>query len=288
MVYKLNQSIKLKQILPLLGVKPQNQTEVDISYVAGIEQAIDGCLSFLNSPLKVPTVNNFVLIAKEIPPNFNGSFIQSNEPKLDFVKVLNWINEEIGFNLDTSSYIAKTAKIHSSAIIMEGVYIGENSEIGPKVVLMPRVKIGNDTKIGAGTIIGDEGFGYVRGADKSIHRFVHLGGVVIGNQVVIGNNCTVARGSLSNTIIEDSVKIDNLVHLAHGVHIGHRTMIAACAEISGSVKIGEDTWIGPGAVIINGIGIQSGTTVGLGSVVIKNIDSSGEKVFGNPARILPN
>jgi acetyltransferase-like isoleucine patch superfamily enzyme len=287
MIFSLKKNVSLYEILSILKIDVKNFLNFAISCVASAENIEDGCIAFSLDPDKLNKSNIYVLIAKEKPPNFNGVLIQSSNPKLDFVNILSWLDKNIGFYSNQVSVISDSAKVHNSAVVMDGVSVGDNSEIGPNVVLMSGVKVGKNTKIGAGTVLGDDGFGYVRGEEYRIDKFVHLGGVIVGDYVDIGNNCTIDRGSLSDTVIEDSVKIDNLVHVAHGVRIGNRTMVAASAEISGSVIIGSDVWIGPGSVIINGIEIESMAVIGLGAVVTRSIRKH-EKVFGNPARTLPD
>ena len=102
---------------------------------------------------------------------------------------------------------------------------------------------------------------------------------------MLGALNTVARGTLEDTVIFDNVKTDDHVHIAHNVVIGANTMIAACAEISGSVRIGKGVWIGANASIINQIEIDDYALVGIGAIVTKSV-ASGKVVAGNPARVL--
>jgi UDP-3-O-[3-hydroxymyristoyl] glucosamine N-acyltransferase len=112
----------------------------------------------------------------------------------------------------------------------------------------------------------------------------HVGGVRIGEFVDIGANCSVDQGTFSPTVIEDFVKIDNGVHIAHNVQIGTRTLITAHAEISGSVQIGCDVWIGPNASLRDRIKVGNGALIGIGSVVTKDVNEK-TVVYGSPAKV---
>jgi len=144
------------------------------------------------------------------------------------------------------------------------------------------VEVGANVIIRAGSIIGGSGFGY-EWLDGEIVNWPHVGKVIINNNVEIGHNCCIDRGTLSNTIIGKNVKIGNLVHIAHNVIIGEDTIIAPQVSISGSTKIGKKCFIGAGAIIRDGIIIGNEVFIGMGSVVVKNI-KSGITVCGNPAK----
>jgi UDP-3-O-[3-hydroxymyristoyl] glucosamine N-acyltransferase len=111
----------------------------------------------------------------------------------------------------------------------------------------------------------------------------HVAGVYIGDHVVIGALNTVASGTIHPTVVEDYVKTDDHVHIAHNCHIGARTLITACAELSGSVVVGPDCWIGPNASVRDGVDIGAKAFVGIAANVVGPV-SAGETVMGNPAR----
>jgi UDP-3-O-[3-hydroxymyristoyl] glucosamine N-acyltransferase len=115
---------------------------------------------------------------------------------------------------------------------------------------------------------------------------LHLGSVTIGNEVELGSLNTVCRGTLSNTIIEDHVKTDDHVHIAHNCTVRRAAMLTACVELSGSVDVGAFAWLGPNCSVNNGIKIGERAFVGIGSTVTKDI-AGGQRVAGNPARTLP-
>lgn len=147
------------------------------------------------------------------------------------------------------------------------------------------VSIGEETTIGNGTVIGGDGFGFVRDRSGRLLRFPHYGGVRIGNRCEIGANCTIDRAVFGDTTIGDDVKIDNLVHIGHNVQVGSGTAIAAGTVIGGSTVVGNNVWIGPGSVLKDKITIGDNSIIGLGSVVISSVPA-GKKVFGNPAQVI--
>lgn len=190
--------------------------------------------------------------------------------------------------------------IHSSSVLSPGVKIGKDVYIGPNcyieaceigddciiesnVHIYDNVKIGNNCRIKSGAVIGGEGFGFEKDENGNRFRFPQIGSVIIGNYVEIGANTCIDRGALSDTIINDYVKIDNLCHIAHNVNIGDNAMIIACSEISGSCYIGANSWIGPNTSIRDWREVGSGAVVGIGSNVVKNIPEQ-EVWAGNPAK----
>lgn len=189
--------------------------------------------------------------------------------------------------------------IHSTAIISDKAIIGENVYIGPYCVIgnvtignnttilsnvriYDDVQIGNNCYIKEGVVIGGAGFGYEIDDEGNRFRFPQIGGVIIGNDVEIGSNTCIDRGALSNTVIGDYAKIDNLCHIAHNVEIGKNAMIIACSEISGSCTIGEKSWISPNVSIRDWRKVGKNSLVGIGSVVVKDIPDD-EVWMGNPA-----
>jgi UDP-3-O-[3-hydroxymyristoyl] glucosamine N-acyltransferase len=149
----------------------------------------------------------------------------------------------------------------------------------------PKVIIGENTKVCDTAKIGNDGFGFEPDEKGELVFFPHFGDVIVGDNVVIGSHVCIDRGNLHNTVIEDGVKIDNLVHIAHNAHIGKNTLIVAGSVICGSVKIGRNCFIGANSTIKQHLKIGDNSVVGMGSVVTKNIPS-GEVWAGNPARFL--
>jgi len=194
----------------------------------------------------------------------------------------------------------KKGILHESALIGDKCKIGKNVEIGPYSVIGNNVKIGTNARIGSnctihdntiisenvritsGCVIGSSGFGYEKHEKKWVN-FPHIGNVIIKKNVDVGANTCIDRGTLGSTIIEEGVKIDNLVHIAHNVNIGKNSVIITQSCIAGSVVIGANCWIAPGVIIRNGIKIGNNVTVGMGAVVTKDIKDD-DIVMGIPAK----
>ena len=153
-----------------------------------------------------------------------------------------FISKENGF-VSPNAQIHPTALVDPTAIILDDVTVSENCAVGPNTKIhtgariLPNVSLGKNVELHSNAVIGVEGFGYIRDNDNSLLNFPHIGGVLIEDNVVIGANTCVCKGALSNTIIGQGTKIDNLVHIAHNVKIGKDSMIAAGAILCGSCII---------------------------------------------------
>ncbi len=188
--------------------------------------------------------------------------------------------------IDPSAAIDKTAKIGkntiigASTVIGREVIIGDNCRISGNVTIQS-CRIGNDCIIHAGVRIGQDGFGFAMGQGEHL-KVPQLGGVIIGNEVEIGANTCVDRGSGPDTIIGDGTKIDNLVQIAHNVEIGKYCVIVAQVGIAGSAKIGDYVVLGGKSGVNGHIKIGSGAKVAAFSGVLKNVEP-GATVGGAPA-----
>ena len=180
--------------------------------------------------------------------------------------------------------IGKNCSIGHNTIIERKVSIGDNCKIGNNV-LLKNCLIGSNTNILDGAIIGKKGFGFFPG-DKNI-RYPHIGSVLIGDNVEIGCNNTIDRGSLSNTVIEDGTFLDNQVHIGHNVKIGKNCIITGQVGFAGSSSVGNNVMIGGQAGISGHLKIGDNVQIGGGSGVIKDIPSN-SKVMGYPAKNFRN
>jgi UDP-3-O-[3-hydroxymyristoyl] glucosamine N-acyltransferase len=152
-------------------------------------------------------------------------------------------------------------------------------------VIKKNTVIEANSSVGCNCTIGGVGFGYEKNSDGDFELIPHIGNVVLKNNVEVGNNTTIDRAVLGSAILHENVKVDNLVHIAHGVQIGRNSMIIANFMIAGSVIIGENSWIAPSSSILYKVVIEENVTVGLGAVVLKNVPK-GDVIVGNPGRKL--
>jgi len=182
-------------------------------------------------------------------------------------------------------YISKTAKIHFSSTIEDGVIIEDNVIVCAGCVIKAGTFIGKGSIIRENTTIGCDGISLYKALNGEVLRFPHVAGVMIGKNVEIGSNSVVVRGTLVNTVIGDSTVIGNLTNIGHGVKIGKKVWISVGGMIGGNTIIKDQTTIGLGVSIKNNISIGVSSTIGMGSVVTKSIDDN-KNVFGNPAKIV--
>jgi UDP-3-O-[3-hydroxymyristoyl] glucosamine N-acyltransferase len=242
------------------------------------------CISYTARPESTITCRALYLIPIQGTLGITCSYIRVKNPRLAFIRVVNRFFKDLSadFLRKYGSLVQDRRRMHGLSTLPQ---IGEGTIIRKNAVISPCVQIGTDCLIHSGAVIGSEGFGFERDENGVPQRFPHIRRVIIGDRVEIGANNVIARGALSDTIIGDDVKIDGSCFIAHGVEIGARTMIAARAEISGSVKIGTDCWIGPGSVFKDHVIIGDRAFIGVGAVVIGNVESDAVMV-GNPARFL--
>jgi UDP-3-O-[3-hydroxymyristoyl] glucosamine N-acyltransferase len=184
------------------------------------------------------------------------------------------------------AHIGAGTQIGAHSVIGAGCWIGENCRIHPRVTLYSGVRIGHRVEIHSGAVIGADGFGYASGEGK-YWKFPQAGIVEIGDDVEIGANSTIDRGSLDDTRIAEGVKLDNLVHVGHNCQIGAHTVIAAQAGLSGSCTFGKYVVVAGQAGFGERCKLEDGAVIGgqsgvLGGKTIRR----GETVWGTPARSL--
>jgi UDP-3-O-[3-hydroxymyristoyl] glucosamine N-acyltransferase len=184
------------------------------------------------------------------------------------------------------AHVGAGTQIGAHSVIGAGCWIGENCRIHPRVTLYVGVRIGHRVEIHSGAVIGADGFGYARDEDK-YWKFPQAGIVEIGDDVEIGANTTIDRGSLDDTRIAEGVKLDNLVHIGHNCRIGAHTVIAAQAGLSGSCAFGKHVVVGGQAGFGERCKLEDNSVIGGQSGVLggKTI-RTGETVWGTPARSL--
>ncbi len=305
------------QIAQIISGTIEGNGEIAVHNFAKIEEAQDGDLCFLANPkynnylyttqASIAIVSTQLVLSKEVKPtlirveNPYGAFailLQQYEKMrlqsmrntgIDAIAKVS-ASASIGLNAYVGAYcvIEDNVKIGDNATIFPQVYIGKNVQIGNNVTLHAGVKIYYDCLIGdnaiihAGTVIGSDGFGFAY--DNGVmQKIPQIGNVVVGNDVEMGANCCIDRATMGSTIIEDGVKLDNMVQVAHNVRIGKHSVIAGLSAIAGSTKLGENVTMGGQSGVIGHLSIANGTKINGHSGVNKSITEENSIVSGSPS-----
>ena len=300
----MNISYRLADIAAQLGGRVLGDAEARISQIATLEKAQANHISFLtNSKYRTQlagTQAGAVILGEADADATDLPRIISDNPYAYFARVSALLNPlpEVrpgvhpsaavgaGAQIDAMASIAAMAVIGEGAtigafsVIGEGCCIGANTVIGSHVRLYPGVVIYHDCVIGdnliahSGVVIGSDGFGIAMDEGRWI-KIPQIGRVVIGNDVEIGANTTIDRGALDDTLIEDGVKLDNQIQVAHNVHIGAHTAIAGCVGIAGSTSIGRYCRIGGSAGILGHLHIADHVEIAAFTLIGKSIREAG-------------
>ncbi len=307
--YKKLGPISYKNILIALDIDTSlsNQNKIEFSSFKGLNDCTENDLAFLYDDYELPLsyirpkgiiisnkrkfVSNFDDITKFIVPDVHSAVAQiSNLFYRDFS------NTEK--NKLKKTRIKKNNNISKSAIIKNGCKIGDNLIVGDGSIIQEGCIIGKDVEIGSNTVvqnsiigdnveienncsIGQPGFGFSINNIKN-SKIYHIGRVIIQDNCYIGSNCTIDRGSFSDTYIGENVYLDNQVHIAHNVSIGSNSIIAGQCGVAGSAKIGNFVRIGGQVGIIGHIQIGNNVDIAAKSGVRNSIEDN-QKIMGDPA-----
>ncbi len=304
------------QIALMINGKLEGDPSVSVESFGKIEEAVSGQLSFLANPKYEEYLYNtkasvvIINASLELKSKVNAVLIRVPDAYTAFATLLAKYQELMSQQLtgiQQPCYISGTAVLGENVYVGAFVYIGENVQIGNNVKLHPGVVLGNHVKIGdhvilhagvkiymdcvigknvtihAGTVIGSDGFGYAPQPDGSYHKVPQIGNVVIEDFVEIGANTTIDRATMGSTIIRTGVKLDNLIQIAHNVEVGHNTVVAAQAGISGSTKIGHNVMIGGQVGTAGHINIADGSKIAGQSGITKSIKEPNKSWNGTPA-----
>lgn len=296
----------LSDVVALIDGKLFGQTDdFEVTGLAALDRATPGDISFLTNPkysnLLETTCAGAVLISgKEPAHDYSGiPLIYVKDAYLALARLLQAYHPPVLI----PEGIADTARIHHSANLGKNVRVGENAvvsdgaTVGDNCTIFPNVFIGKDVRIGnectlysntsiyhqviigdrviihSGAVIGSDGFGFAKEGPKYI-KMPQIGSVQIDDDVEIGANCTIDRGSMGMTVIERGVKLDNLIHLAHNVRVGEDTAIAAQTGISGSTTIGKRNMIGGQVGLAGHISTGDDVILTAKAGIIKSVKSS--------------
>jgi UDP-3-O-[3-hydroxymyristoyl] glucosamine N-acyltransferase len=284
-----------------------NRAPINVSSVAPINRACINDLSFCSSEGDdaISSISNsragVILCNKSLMQRLGRRqerkrqqcLVFLENPRLTIIHIIKLIYKRAEGELrkvSRTAIIPKTARIGKNCSIGEFCIIGDDCRIGDNTTIHDRVNILQNTRIGKncviqpGTVIGADGFAYERHTETlELERFPHIGGVQIGDDVEICSNCSIARGSLSDTVIGNGTKLNALVHIAHNVEIGKNCACSAGVTIGGSTIIGDTCWLGQNSTLKHKIRIGNKVIVGSGAAVIGNIEDE-DIVAGVPAK----
>ena len=303
--------MKLGELAERLGCTLEGDAGIEITDVAGIEEAAHGHLTFLSNrryrAAVAKTKASAILAAADDGP-LPLAVLRSKNSYLDFARALSIFHPapkyapgihptasisssaRIGANAHIGPYcvvsenasIGDDAVLHSFVTIYRGAQIGDDFMAHSHTVVRERVRIGNRVTLQNGAVVGSDGFGFAKQADGSWYKIPQTGIAVIGDDVEIQANSTLDRATMGETHIGNGTKIDNLVHVAHAVKVGENTLLCAQVGIAGSAKVGNN------CVLTGQVGVVGHLTIGDGVVVtpqsgVPNDVLAGALVSGSPA-----
>ena len=294
----------LAQIAEQLGGTVTGNAETQVIRVGSLALAHDGAISFFNDTKYTAQLNktstSAVIIRPEHAALTNLPKIITDNPYTYFAKVSQLLNPmhvaikgaHANAVIDSSTTVPVSCSIAANVVIEANVILGKNVTIGAGCVIERNCTLGDNTILEAnvsikhgsqigknchlfsGCVIGNDGFGYAEEAGKWV-KIPQVGRVVIHDFVDIGANTTIDRGAIDDTVIEEGVKLDNLIQIAHNCRIGAHTVIAGCTGIAGSAIIGKHCKIGGAAMILGHLTIADDVTISPGSMIMRSIHKAG-------------
>ena len=302
--FNLTLSLTLGKIVEQLGGTLSGNADTHIIRVGSLALAQAGAISFFSDTKYTSQLNNTTASAVVIKPEHavltSLPKIITDNPYAYFAKVSHLLNpvhvaiKGVHANavIDSSVIVPINCSIAANVVIEANVKLGNNVTIGAgcviernctlddNTILEANVTIKHGTQIGkschlfSGCVIGNDGFGYAEEAGKWV-KIPQVGRVVIHDFVDIGANTTIDRGAIDDTVIEEGVKLDNLIQIAHNCRIGAHTVIAGCTGIAGSAIIGKHCKIGGAAMILGHLNIVDNVTISPGSMIMRSITKTG-------------
>lgn len=300
---------KLSEIAEFLNGTVVGDENIFIHGIKGIDEANEGELTFIANPQyqkKLKTTNASAVLVSPKIKNSNKNLVVVKDPYAALAKILNlfYPEQQAPAKISKNAFIVNGAEIAEDATIYPGAYIGRGAEIESGVILYPGVFVGNDVVIGessilypnvsvyrrciigkrvilhAGVVVGSDGFGFANPGGENL-KIPQVGFVQIDDDVEIGANTTIDRGTLGKTWIKRGVKIDNLVQIAHNITIGENSIIVAQVGISGSTKLGKSVIVGGQAGLVGHLNIGDNVMIGAQSGVSEDVPPN-QVVSGSP------
>ena len=279
-------TLRIETLIEHLGGQLSGDAQRVITRLAPLEQAQASELSYLVDPrleaLLQRTQAGCIIVGPALAAaaRARGDCIVADNPHLYFARVTQlWRRLHGGAarpGIHPSAVVEEGAHVDPSASIGALCFIGRGARIGADTVLQARVSVGEDCVIGArgliqsGAVIGGDGFGFAPDNGAWV-RIEQLGAVRIGDDVEVGANTCVDRGALGDTVIEDGVKLDNLIQIGHNCHIGKHTAMAGCVGVAGSARIGAHCTVGGAGMILGHLSIVDHVHISAASIVTRSI-----------------
>ena len=284
-------SLLLGQIVDALGGELEGATrETRIARIAPLESAGPGDLSFLSNPRYqqqlAASQAACVIVAPALREQARqrGACIVAANPYAYFARATQLWRQAQGCGpepgVHPSAVVHPDAQVDASAIIGPLCVVERGARIGAGTWLKSRVTVGEDCQVGArcilhsGVVVGADGFGFAP-EDGAWVKIEQLGAVRIGDDVELGANTCVDRGALDDTVIEDGVKLDNLVQIGHNVHVGRHAAMAGCAGVAGSARIGAHCTVGGGGIVLGHLTLADHVHVSAATTVTRSISQPG-------------
>jgi len=282
--------LTLAFIVEALGGTLVGNPELAVQGLAPLESARSEHISFLSNPRYQQQLRSTEAACVVVSPALQAlapagvALIVADNPYLYFARLTQLWRKSQG--RVRSPGIHPSAVVDSQAVVDPTAHVGplcvveRGARIGPCSVLSSRVTLGEDCVVGArcilhaGVVIGADGFGFAPDGERW-EKIEQLGAVRIGDDVEIGANTCIDRGALQDTVIEDGVKLDNLIQIGHNVRVGRHTAMAGCVGVAGSATIGAHCTIGGGAVVLGHLKIADGVNISAATVVTKSISKPG-------------
>ena len=283
-------SLRLAQLVGALGGTLQGDPEQRIERLAPLDTAGPHDLSFLSNPRYQQQLAASRAACVIVAPAMlevaraRGACIVADDPYLYFARATQLWKRLHGParapGVHASAVVDATAVVHPSASIGPLCVVERGAHVGAGTVLMSHVTVGEDCHVGerctvhAGAVIGADGFGFAPEGGTWV-KIEQLGAVRIGNDVEIGANTCIDRGALQDTVIEDGVKLDNLVQIGHNVRVGRHSAMAGCVGVAGSATIGAHCTLGGGAIVLGHLALADGVHVSAATVVTHSLKRPG-------------
>ncbi|MFZ2738556.1 MAG: UDP-3-O-(3-hydroxymyristoyl)glucosamine N-acyltransferase [Burkholderiaceae bacterium] len=285
-------ALRLGAIVQALGGQLHGSPELLIHSLAPLKSATAQQLSFLSHPKYLKQLASSqagcVIVSPQVQEAAlaRGACIVVDQPYFYYARLTQFWKQHISVpvtvNIHPSAVVDAAAWVHPEACIGPLCVVERGARIGAHTVLKSRVTVGENCVVGercilhAGVVIGADGFGFApRDSHGGWEKIEQLGAVLIGDDVEIGANSCIDRGALQDTVIEDGVKLDNLVQIGHNVRVGKHSAMAGCAGVAGSAVIGAHCTVGGGAVILGHLSLADHVHISAASVVTRSIAKSG-------------